>query len=369
MTVIHGGNVYELAAQAGCSPDDILDFSASINPLGPPPGLAQVLSGCSHRLESYPDIHNRLLIEAISKFHDVEPEYIAAANGSTELIYWLPRILGVSKALVVLPTFGEYVKAFELQETRLQRLFSKEEDFFQLRIEHLEAALQKDNFDAVLLTNPASPSGALLDAEAVSRIVEKGADSRGPFFLIDEVFVDFCEHASLKRFLDRSQNIALIRSFTKFYGLPGLRIGYLLAPPKIAAKVREHLPPWSVNTLAQAAGAYCLMQHQYSGETLELVAKERQRLAGKLSDIPGLNVFPGQANYLLVRMDRTLKPASRLKRDIFERDRILIRDCGSFEGLDDWYFRVAVRLPGQNDRLVAALRSAINRSSTFVLEK
>lgn len=359
MSIVHGGNIYELSARAGCSPDDILDFSASINPLGPPPGLAQILSGCFHRLESYPDIHNQLLIDAISKFHDIDPDRIAVGNGSTELIYWLPQALGVSKALVVLPTFDEYAKAFELQGTRLQRLLSTPEDHFQPRVEHLQAAFQKDPSEAVLLTHPASPSGSLLDSEVINWIVEKSTQSRRTFFLIDEVFIDFCEHASLKRFLDRSQNLALIRSLTKFYGLPGLRIGYLMAPPRVAAQVRRHLPPWSVNTLAQAAGAYCFTQDEYRRKTLDLIAKERQRLARGLSAIPGLRVFPAEANYLLVRMDHKLQPASRLKWDIFQRDRILIRDCGSFEGLDDWYFRVAVRLPDQNDRLIAAVKHAI----------
>lgn len=358
MTIVHGGNIYELSERAGCSPDDILDFSASINPLGPPPGLAQILSDSFHRLESYPDIHNRLLTEAISKFHDIDPECIAVANGSTELIYWLPRALEVRKALVALPTFGEYARAFEIQGTRLQRLISTPEDCFQPRVEHLEAALRKDAFEAVLLTHPASPAGSLLDGEAVGWIAENSNNS-GPLFVIDEVFIDFCEQASLKHFLKRSPNLVLIRSFTKFYGLPGLRIGYLLAPAPIAAQVRNHLPPWAVNTLAQAAGAWCLTQDEYRRKTLELIAKERQRLAEELSAIAGLNVFPSQANYVLVRMDRRLQPASRLKWDIFERHRILIRDCGSFDGLDDWYFRVAVRLPDQNDRLIAALQHTL----------
>ena len=359
MTIVHGGNIYELSARAGCSPDDILDFSASINPLGPPPGLAQIISGCFHRLANYPDIHNKLLIDAISKFHAIDPEYIAVGNGSTELIYWLPRALGVSKALVVLPTFGEYAKAFELQGTRLQKMFSTPEDRFQPTVEQLETALQKDAFEAVLITHPASPSGSLLDSGTINWIAENSSKSGRPFFLIDEVFIDFCEQASLKRFLDRSQDLAIIRSFTKFYGVPGLRIGYLLAPPQVAAQVRSHLPPWSVNTPAQAAVAYCLAQDEYRRKTLDLIAKQRQRLAGEFSAIPGLKVFPSQANYLLVRMDRSLPPASRLKWDIFQRDRILIRDCGSFEGLDDWYFRVAVRLEDQNDRLIAAVRHAL----------
>ena len=143
MSVVHGGNIYELAARAGCSPDEILDFSASINPLGPPPGLARILSGCFHRLENYPDIHNQLLTDAISKFHDIDPECIAVANGSTELIYWLPRALGVSSALAVLPAFGEYAKAFELQGTRLRKVFSVQENLFQPKVEQLETALRK----------------------------------------------------------------------------------------------------------------------------------------------------------------------------------------------------------------------------------
>jgi threonine-phosphate decarboxylase len=359
MTIVHGGNIYELSAQAGCSPDDILDFSASINPLGPPPGLARVLSGCFRRLVNYPDIHNRLLIDAVSKLHDIDSECIAVGNGSTEIIYWLPRALDVGTALVVSPTFGEYAKAFELQGTRLQRLFSASENCFQPRAEHLEAALQQYPVEAVLLTHPASPSGALMDGALIDWIVENCSRTPNTLFLIDEVFIDFCEHASLKRFLDRSQNIAIIRSLTKFYALPGLRIGYLLAPPRIAAKVKRHLPPWSVNTLAQTAGAYCFMQDRYRHKTLKLIATERRRLAMKLSAISGLTVFPAEANYLLIRLDRSLQPASSLKRDIFNRDRILIRDCGSFEGLDDWYFRVAVRLPDQNDKLIAAIKNSI----------
>jgi threonine-phosphate decarboxylase len=233
MNIVHGGNIYELSAMAGCSPDDILDFSASINPLGPPAGLARVLSGCFRRLRSYPDIHNRLLIDAISKFHDIDPDCVAAGNGSTELIYWLPQALGVSKALIVSPTFSEYAKAFELQGVRLQKLLTAPENCFQPQAGDLEAALQSDSAQAVILAHPASPSGALMNGDLIDWIVEKGAGSSPTLFLIDEVFIDFCERASLKHFPDRLQNVAIIRSFTKFYGLPGLRIGYLLAPPAL----------------------------------------------------------------------------------------------------------------------------------------
>ena len=232
MSIVHGGNIYELSALAGCPPEEILDFSASINPLGPPPGLEAELSGCFRLLESYPDIHCDVLIRAISEFHDIDPACIVVANGSTELIYWLPRALGVGRALAVLPAFGESVKAFELHGTRVEKLLPSPEECFQPRVEALEAALLGEAFEALLLTHPSSPSGSLLGAEAIDWVVGKSGGP-GPFLLVDEVFVDFCEEASLKRFVEDARNLVLIRSFTKFYGLPGLRIGYLLAPPAL----------------------------------------------------------------------------------------------------------------------------------------
>ncbi len=356
MTIAHGGNVYEYAQRIGCSPDEILDYSASINPLGPPPGLEKILHDCFHRLQHYPDIRNQTLIEAISRFHGIPRECIAVGNGSTELIYWLPKSLGISNALAVLPTFGEYAKSFDIQGVELKRLFSSSDHFFQPMSDQLEEALDRHTPEAVLLTHPGSPGGALLDDKTCQMIADRS--SRGKtYFLMDEVFVDFCEEASLKRFLDRAHNMVLIRSLTKFYGLPGLRIGYVIAAPEIVRMIRKHLPPWSVNTLAQAAGAYCLDQEEYRGKTLELVGRERQRLADTLSAMRGLKVYPGRANYLLVRLSEDLPAAPVLKEGLFAQERILVRDCGSFEGLDDRHFRVAVRLPEQNDRLISGLRN------------
>jgi threonine-phosphate decarboxylase len=358
MTIVHGGNVYELAARAGCSPEDILDYSASINPLGPPPGLNALLASCFHRLQHYPDIRNQSLIGAVAQFHDIAPECVAVGNGSTELIYWLPQALGVRKALTVLPTFGEYAKAFELMGVELQRVFASPGKDFQPDLEQLEAAFSKCSPDAVLLTHPGSPAGSLLDRDVCEWIAEKAA-SGSTYFLMDEVFVDFCENKSLKRFLAECPNLAIIRSLTKFYGLPGLRIGYLLASPQIIQKVRRHIPPWSVNTLAQTAGAFCLKQDEYRLETLNVVEGERKRLIKELSNMPGLKVFPGEANYLLVHLGAGLPPASLLKQELFGRECILIRDCGSFEGMDDRYFRIAVRLHDQNDRLIEGLRKIL----------
>lgn len=349
--------MYELASLSGCSPEDILDFSASINPLGPPLGLGELISRYFCRLQHYPDINNRLLIDSFSGLHEISPACIVPGNGSTELIYWLPRALGIGKALAVLPTFSEYCKAFELQGVEVHKLVCTAENLFQPTVDQLQYAVERCRPEAVLLTHPGSPAGSLLSPELIDWVAANSND--GLKFIIDEVFIDFCEEKSLKRLLASSPDLVIIRSLTKFYGLPGLRIGYILSSARHAEAIRRFVPPWSVNTLAQAAGAYCVHQEEYRRETLEVVERERRNISDRLSEMPGLRVFPGEANYLLVELDRRLPSAEVLKQDLFDSGLVLIRNCGSFEGLDEWYFRVAVRLPQQNEMMIGGIKDWI----------
>ncbi len=355
MTLVHGGNVYELASRSGCSPEDIVDFSASINPLGPPRGLNELISRYFCRLQHYPDINNRLLIDSLSGLHEIPSECIVPGNGSTELIYWLPKALGIGRVLAVMPTFSEYCKAFELQGVDVHKLVCSADNFFQPTVAQLEEAVDQFRPEAILLTHPGSPSGSLLSNEVIDWVASNS--NEGIKFIVDEVFIDFCEEKSLKRLLGTCSGLVLIRSLTKFYGMPGLRVGYILSSASLAGDIRRFVPPWSVNTLAQAAGAYCMHQEDYRRKTLEVVARERQKIHEQLSEMPGLSVFPGEANYLLVKLDRRLPSSEVLKRDLFESGLMLIRNCGSFEGLDDFYFRVAVRLPQQNEKLLEGIRS------------
>jgi threonine-phosphate decarboxylase len=173
---------------------------------------------------------------------------------------------------------------------------------------------------------------------------------------VDEAFVDFCEERSWKEHLSTSEGLVLIRSMTKFYAIPGLRLGYLLTSPTITRRLRGLMPPWSVNTCAQIAGGYCLAQDAYRQETLTTVAHARQALVAGLQSIPGLQPFPGEANYLLVKLAAGLPPAHALQERLLTEERILVRDCGNFAGLGERYVRLAVRLPAENERLLNALR-------------
>jgi threonine-phosphate decarboxylase len=350
----HGGNVYEVASRLGCRPEDILDYSASINPVGPPEGLREVFAEHFELLQHYPDIHNRELIHDLAAFHGVTAEHVVVGNGSTELIYWLPRVLGIGSAVVVLPTFSEYQRAFEIQGTKLTKLFAKPENGFQPAVEQLAAVLQENASEAILVTHPGSPAGALLPPVVREQLL-RACHERGMYCIVDEAFVDFCEDESFKAFLTEMPRLILIRSMTKFYGIPGVRVGYLLTSPTIAQSMHRFLPPWSVSTLAQIAGSYCLRQDEYRQRTLHMVMHERAIMEKCLRKLAGFHVFPGRANYLLMELEATLPTAGELQEDLIKQERILVRDCASFEGLGDRYVRLAVRLPRQNSRLLAAL--------------
>ncbi|MEJ5366031.1 MAG: threonine-phosphate decarboxylase CobD [Desulfosoma sp.] len=355
MERIHGGNVYETARRLGCAPEDILDFSASINPLGPPPGLLDVLVAAYGRVQHYPDIHNSALLEGLSRRHGVATNEVVVGNGSTELIYALPRILRAGRVLTALPTFTEYMRAFAIAGAVLDRCYGTWENGLQPTAKEISERLDQKQPDAVLVTHPGSPSGTLLSESMRAWLVEE-TRRRGITLVVDEVFIDFCEEASFLPYLAEHPRLVLIRSMTKFYGIPGLRLGYLLASRDIAAAAARHLPPWSVNTLAQEAGLHCLDQEEYRLETLRLVSEERSMLKRALEGMGGFSVLPGRANYLLVRMAEDHPDALALKEALLFRDRLLIRECASFDGLTRRDFRIAVRLPAQNDRLLTALR-------------
>lgn len=362
MTIAHGGNVYEVASRLGCSPDDLLDYSASINPLGPPAGLMEELARYFHRVQHYPDIVNRALKDDLARLHGVSPTQVVVGNGSTELIYWLPKALGIEDAVIALPTFGEYGKAFEIQGVRLHKLMTSRENDFQPEVRELDALCEKVSPQAVLLTHPGSPSGTLLSPAVREWIVRKSRE-KGFYGIIDEVFMDFCEEDSFKEFLETSPRLVLIRSMTKFYGVPGLRLGYLLTSREIADAADRLIPPWSVNTLAQIGGSYCLRQEDYRERTLSAAKTERETLAKRLGSLEGCRVYPGAANYLLVELADWLPTAGALRDHILAVEKILIRDCSSFEGVGDRHVRIAVRLPEQNRRLFEGIAGWVRAHS------
>jgi threonine-phosphate decarboxylase len=348
----HGGDVYTQARTLGIALQDLLDFSANINPLGFPPGLSQAVQAALPEIVHYPDRQCLELREALAAYHRLEVPRILVGNGSTELIYLVTRALKPARALIVAPAFSEYEQALRVAEIPVDFHLTTEAHNFTLAepLDPVDAGL-------VFLANPASPSGELLPTDRLLGLA-RALEAAGVYLVLDEAFVDFVEEASLKRHLDRFPHLIILRSFTKFFGIPGIRLGYLLAAPELIERLAAFQEPWSVSTPAQAAGRACLADPDFMRQSRNLIHREREFLLNQIAALPGLSPFSTSVNYLLVKLTRPGWTAARLQKEML-RHRIIIRDASNFRGLDERFFRVAVRRRDENYWLLNALEHCL----------
>ncbi len=290
---VHGGNLRELARMAGMPPRDLLDFSASINPLGPPEWLRAVVSANLSDVAHYPDPECLQLVEAISACYGVAPERVVVGNGSAEIIAALPRVLGVAGAVIPVPTYSDYATAAREAGLAVRTVALDEERDFVLDVDGLAAALEGD--EVVFVGRPNNPTGTLYPRDGLVSLAREHPRS---WLVVDEAFVGFVTDEPASTSAGSAEagsaddgllgvdlpNLVVLRSLTKLYAIPGLRLGFAVAPPDMAAALRRAMTPWSVNALAQAVGIAALADRQYVRETRAFVADERQtagRAAGR----------------------------------------------------------------------------------------
>lgn len=344
----HGGNLFALAQNSGLSRETILDFSANLNPLGPPEQLRPLISRAVETVLHYPDPDNTALTALLAQRHQVAPDRVVVGNGASELLFALPAVLNLTRALIPVPSYVDYVVASERAHLSVRRLLLPPETGFQLSLEALVGELEGD--ELVVLGQPNNPTGTVLDADALATVI---AAHPTTFFLVDESFADFV--VDLRSLAGEVlPNFAVLRSLTKTYAIPGLRLGYVVSTPEVAGKLRGHLPTWSVNSLAQALGEAFLGDEDYLRRTQETVPRLREGLAARLRSLPELHVYPSAANFLLVRCDRPGLEVHSLAQQLLQQG-LAIRVCDNYEGLGPGHFRVAVRDEADNERLADAL--------------
>lgn len=362
---VHGGNLAWAAAVAGCSPDSLLDFSASINPLGPPSSLLQALQAAiaaKTALTHYPDPGYRQLCQFLGQQHGVPADWVLPGNGAAELLTWACRDLAAYRQVGVLaPGFGDYwrsLAAFDAAITPYSLLSGEQwhwgDDFSERLLQALAATDADLSSSGILINNPHNPSGYLLPREVLLPLLE-----HLPLVVVDEAFMDFLppdQQESLIADLPHAPNLVVLRSLTKFYSLPGLRLGYALGHPQRLQRWQQWRDPWPVNGLAELAAQGCLRDQAFQQQTWNWLAIARPQLAQGLAAIPGLTPLPAAANFLLVRSDY---PVPALQQTLLCQHQILIRDCLSFPELSDRYFRIAVRTPAENQQLLQALQAVI----------
>ena len=351
----HGGNIFSLACRIGVPYEEIVDFSASINPLGLSTLVKDSLIAALDSLVHYPDNSHFRLKQALSNYHGLPVENFSIANGSTDIIYQLPALIKGKKALIVSPSFSEYTRSLGQSDWTVRHFILSAKDDFALDTAALEHAL-KEGFDLLYLCNPGNPSGTLYPRQIIEKVYRL-CESCGTFLVLDEAFMDFCEPASAKQMIIDSDHGIILRSMTKFFAIPGLRLGYAIASKNMVERIEAGSRPWSVNTLAQVAGEAALNDSRHSLQTLELIELERNYLLEQLAGCPEFQAYPSAANYLLVEIKNGIT-AAELKVRLLQQ-RILIRDCSSFTGLSANFFRIAVRTRPENARLLECLKKYI----------
>lgn len=371
----HGGNLAWAAALAGCSPSLILDFSASINPLGPPKSAIAAIEQELKNLVAYPDPNYNQLRASLSQIHPtLTPDWILPGNGSAELLTWAARELAqLEETGLLTPAFSDYQRALRAFDAKV-REYPLELNVGKLQVESYQklnlgkllaqwriaqvegldnnpqpSNLQPQTF-GLLLNNPHNPTGQLFDRETILPYLDQFA-----LVVVDEAFMDFLppnQQQSLISVVQDYPNLVILRSLTKFYSLPGLRLGYCVAHPDRIRRWQQWRDPWPINVLAAAAGVAVVQDTAFPEKTWDWLAKTRSQLFQGLASLPGLQPYESAANFLLVQSQQ---PSSQIQEKLLKHSQILIRDCLSFPELGDRFFRVAVRTQTDNQRLLKAL--------------
>lgn len=374
MKDLHGGDIYGAAKRLGIRPGEVLDFSASLNPLGPPPAAALAArKALATSVSPYPALDAAPLTAAIAERFGVGEECLLAANGSTETIYLAAQVYRPRRALVVGPAFSEYARSLEAVRTVVEYFMASEEDFFVPDISRLLEKIGASKvgaskagsgpYDIVYLANPSNPAGAVVDREDVLRLARQCREA-GAVLVVDEAFADFAPESSVLKDAAFTEGLLVLRSLTKYYALAGLRLGFMAATEETIERFRAMKPPWSVNTVAIAAGVAALGDRAFDGETESWLREERRRLAEGFEATGSFRVFPSAANYLLVKAESP-QAAGEIKEMLFRKG-ILIRDLSTMVGLDcGTFFRVAVLARADNELLLGEVAGISGTKKTL----
>ena len=380
----HGGNIYKIFREKNIK--EILDYSSNINPYGIPESLKKRITENLEILERYPDPDYVELREKLAYLNKVDISNIILGNGATEIIFLFMKVINPKKILIVSPTFGEYERAvkatervedssimrdsnkkkydeksFGKQKIEIEHFELKENDDFKLNIHNLKNELEK-KYDLLIMCNPNNPTGKFLKLDETEEIL-KECNKYNTKLFIDEAFIDFLEDGMKESIInakENKQNLFVTRAFTKFFAIPGLRLGYgIYFDKKLEKGISEKKEPWSVNNIAEMAGLTVLDDTKYIEETLKWIAEEKTYVYEKLNEINGIKPYKTEVNFITVKIEDNfiLKGLNvKILRGKMIEKGILIRDASNFKFLDERFFRLAIKNRKNNDRVIETLK-------------
>ena len=374
MSKIHGGNIFQFAHEQRIEPYEVVDFSANINPLGPSQRGLDALNAQLRYISHYPDATNDDVLNAIADTYEMDKHQIIVGNGAAELLYAICRLPGYTGAFVPAPGFSEYKEALEASKIPVRDIFyrPREDDngkpYFEvpyLALETFAAELKgQDGRIIVFLGNPNNPDGTLLDKDHIRTVASMLKDANS-LLVIDESFIDFVgndplqdnEH-SMRSLVNEFDNIIVVHSFTKFYAVPGLRIGAAFANETLITQLQQYIPSWSVNTLAQAYTKAALNDVDYIKRTKQELNEERAFMYNALDDIEGITVYPPSANFILFQVNQEGITANYINEEL-KKYNMIVRNCDSYVGLTNHWVRIAIKYHDTNIKLVDKLTNIL----------
>jgi threonine-phosphate decarboxylase len=353
----HGGNIYDLARRLGCRPEDIVDMSSNVNPIGPPPGLMAHLQDQLELITRLPEVDAGEAAAAFARRHSVAPEKVIGANGTTQFIHILPRLLGTRRAAILGPTYADYGDACRLSGVPLVEVISDPATGFVPDAGEIDRAVRQ-GADTVFICNPNNPTGVLIPAAELKNLCRRHPDAR---FVVDESYLPFVREGEADSLMASGlPNLVVLSSMSKIFRVPGLRIGFAVAPENISRVLRSHILPWSVNALAQAAVNYLMTREpeisNFIRGSRDFLAAERDRLRRRLQGEKYFTLFDSTTSFVLVGLGGGL--AAETLCAALADQRILIRDCSNFSGLSNRFVRISLKTPEAN-RTLAERLSAI----------
>lgn len=377
----HGGNIYKIFREKNIK--EILDYSSNINPYGIPESLKKRITENLEILERYPDPDYVELRQKLSNLNKVNLSDIILGNGATEIIFLFMKVINPKKILIVSPTFGEYeraVKATEIsgdtvslsssngdnknienKKIEIEYFELKESDDFKLNIGNLKNELE-NKYDLLIICNPNNPTGKFLKLAQTEEIL-KECNKYDTKLFIDEAFIEFLADGMKESIInteENKKNLFVTRAFTKFFAIPGLRLGYgMYFDKELEQKISEKKEPWSVNNIAEMAGLTVLDDTEYIEKTLKWITKEKIYMYEKLNEISGIKVYETEVNFITGKIDEKLFSEGlnvKILREKMLEQGILIRDASNFKFLDERFFRLAIKDRESNDRVIEAMK-------------
>lgn len=347
----HGGDVWSAEELYGRSKDAFIDYSSNMNPWGSPSVVKELLQNSWQTISRYPDPAVRELRQKLAEAYKIPLDSILVGNGAAELIDLVVRLLEPRLTGLVRPSFSEYEEAVAKIKGEVLDIPLQKEYGFELQLEAVELALKQA--DVLFLGHPNNPTGRLVPKPLLERIITSGKP-----LILDEAFIDFVpeeEQVSFIRQAAESKNIYVIRSMTKFYAIPGIRLGFMVAHPESIVRLKKLQTQWSVNYIAQLIGTAVLDDHAYAFKTKQWLIEEREWLTSQLTKL-SLQVYPSATNFLLCAIPEKAGLNVKVLQERLGKRGILIRDASLFKGLDQSYFRIAIRLRVDNEQLISELQ-------------